>query len=567
MGYDAIITPKSFDRKELHFNVVEASSSEKASVLAGIIRSDLPAKYRTTAGSFYQTRDSDTNCGIVFCPHTNGDYGVVKVADDIKARINIQTQCYSGKPPTGIGEDQWRGIKNKNAKGFKDNEFPLLVATNAFGMGIDKANIRFTVHYGMPASPEAFYQEAGRAGRDRKTSYCYLIISNDVPQRNSRLLDFSTPIEAIKNETDKTSFKDKDDIDRMMYFHLLAFGGTEEERRFADIVRRELDEVPRERKTTFNYGAMGKDAKGQLEKALHRFIILGIVRDYTVDYSAREVVAEFTTADNQAILHRYAEYVRGYNRGRVARETDKLKTWVDLPYREFATHAFAILLDFIYDTIERGRRRAMAEMLSISTQALQSKDKDGTVRARVLHYFETHHSAEIEEILTSPDAGFDLVQSIMIGAENEEGELLGGIRSPKDAAELRGEVSRSLESTPDHPGLLLLRALTESLCNDADPMIVNQNLRSAYSSALDRYGVSEDRMESLLVFTANILFDKRPDLYGPVINGILSMMRSNSYRSRLILEADFEEMLPEPMEHVMDDCVHQVMQIMKFKEE
>src|SRR4029079_7081577 len=65
--------------------------------------------------------------------------------------------------------------RHANQDAFMRGDVPIMVATNAFGMGIDKADIRYVVHYDLPASLDAYYQEAGRAGRDGEPSACVLL--------------------------------------------------------------------------------------------------------------------------------------------------------------------------------------------------------------------------------------------------------------------------------------------------------------------------------------------------------------------------------------------------------
>lgn len=141
----ANIIVKGFDRPNLKFFVAELDEEEqKQRELVRII-------------------NSVKGAGIVYV-------ATKKAVSEISGLLNkngLKSTGYHG------GMDKKQRVEAQNT--WLRGEHPIIVATNAFGMGIDKAALRFIIHYNMPGSVEAYYQEAGRAGRDSKTSYCVLL--------------------------------------------------------------------------------------------------------------------------------------------------------------------------------------------------------------------------------------------------------------------------------------------------------------------------------------------------------------------------------------------------------
>ena len=221
-----IIRPERLEREELTFkikrvtavlnaannprNIKNAVFSATQNVLLNTLQTDLMTEFdEDNFSDFIIANGAESNCGLIFCPHATGtEISVQKIAAFLRVRFPNIAHL--------IGEYHGSGVNTDSIQdAFKQNRITLLVATKAFGMGIDKPNIRFTIHVTHPISIEGFYQEAGRAGRDRENAVCYILHCN-----NLRLPNGKTVARDIQDSFLLNSFKGLD-YEKNITFELL----------------------------------------------------------------------------------------------------------------------------------------------------------------------------------------------------------------------------------------------------------------------------------------------------------------------------------------------------------
>jgi superfamily II DNA helicase RecQ len=160
------------------------------------------------ASDLYSPNDVYKSAGIIFCTHVdNTGLSVRKNASNLKSDGIIDVASFTGK------DNDETSMESLDT--FRNNKSPLMVATKAFGMGIDKPNVRFTVNMNYSSSLESFVQEAGRAGRDKNIAISTILVSDYKLVQISRYFNSTIfPIPLLKNKW----FKEKDLNEILNYY-------------------------------------------------------------------------------------------------------------------------------------------------------------------------------------------------------------------------------------------------------------------------------------------------------------------------------------------------------------
>ena len=346
---DSVIQLSSADRPTLSLSVHPVASQGKPKVLEELLTETLPDVLHIPPGDLIPRGKAPPydHAGVVFAvyanPHGRGTLpeGVHHIAQTLRSRVTFDPELvkvHASTPPsvcpecksplwvpmsaaerkqTGIVDTQakrclscgytfirysnisnWDKTISDNQDGFQNNDFPVLVATKGYGMGIDKRNLRFIVHHALSSGLEGYYQEAGRAGRDGAHSHVALVYAPPTSECLSHLSSNPQP----PCVTEKRNFM----------FHRCPYGletlcDYGKQARFIHSSYAGVEEDVQDVLDVYDKLAHGKhieadersneDESKDTQLALYRLQQLGIVSGYSLKYKSLTRI-EFTVDFN-----------------------------------------------------------------------------------------------------------------------------------------------------------------------------------------------------------------------------------------------------------------------------
>lgn len=479
-----IKTLTSFTREELNFKVIRCDENDKQK--KKILFDTL--KDMNDNNGIFELKGDETNTGIIFTPNVNGDRGCYQLSQDINKKFNINSNFYSGKAPNknySLNTDTKKFAKHKKEvqEDFKNNKIPLLVATKAFGMGIDKQNVRYTIHFGIPASLESLYQEAGRAGRDKKEADCFVLYEPEIVDESiiDKFFSLDTPVEELKDIQKNLNYNEQKDVLNNFFLWLNNNKGIEYE---CDLIKFIYDK----------YSSPGDTKKvkckdlghnlSDVQKAIYRLSVMGVVSDWTVEvWDSNKGVLEviFEDFDIDKIRESIGKYIYKYNaefdytslsstnRPEDNKTISQMREILEDKNLNEIEKQIRALLIWIYDNIVYTRRQSIK---SISDEC--KKFTDGQSFKKVIeNYFKFDDDTYLLDYIAENPAEYDKWFEIFIPKDK--------ISMKEHIENTKGTLRRFLESYRYNTGLNFISGIVHLMTDEFNNVDGKQRLESAFN--------------------------------------------------------------------------------------
>ena len=293
----------SMDRPELLFQRIKVDSDHmRINTILKIIKEN-NIDYTNLDGT------KKHQIGLIFCPTVKGKgNGCNNIVAALRTNsVTKKIAEYHGKMETND--------RTKIQKNFMNGDYDVMVCTKAFGMGIDKDNVKYTIHSCLPQSVESFYQEAGRAGREKDKSvksHCYIVYKperEEVKDEIEKIFRMDTGI-ADRKELSKNL---NNDLSTIMFFWNINKKSVEEDYEDIYYVLKKL--YKGEYKLKFNNHNV-KLSLNSIQTALYKLSILGIVAEWTIQYLSLDegvVNVEYLGLDENKVREKLLEYIHKYD--------------------------------------------------------------------------------------------------------------------------------------------------------------------------------------------------------------------------------------------------------------
>ena len=495
-------TPINYTRKALEFIVIN-DDNDKRTAIEKII-SALDEK-----DNVLDLNNSPVKCGIIFTPTVNGKNGCYPVANHLKDKFQVEVNYFSGSIPKIQKREIMRSSefeihKNKVQDSFKIDKFPLLTATKAFGMGVNKGNVFYTIHYGIPLSMEALYQEAGRAGRNKnlfidRPAKCFVLLSKTKANNNlEKLWEQKTTLSKIK-ELQKTV---SGDINTNFYLFTLGLDVIKEE---FDIIKKlyKTFAVSGSKEILVNGDLIGSK-KAQTEKAIYRLSQIGVVSDWTISdfFGGGKFEVDFAEFNDGLIKERLIKTISKYDSEFVFEDLltdDKYSVYkkiLEAPeaYSKLDKYIL-ILLQWSYDKFVYNRRQSLKNIYENCSKFADGELNSSTFKATLENYFKFSEASFIlQDIAEHPkniENWFNVFYKV-----NENNDILNDeILDERKLRALRDNLSRFLESYMNNTGLDFVSGVVRLFLREYE----NSDGRSRFESALEQIKTFTQDQQDLII--------------------------------------------------------------------